>query len=75
MLSRIILFSANSVFSLLKPEQMGTLFHNWLMCVSSRNWIATLSWSGSLCVSVTPRAMPAGDLSPGRAPHAGQVEG
>ncbi|XP_060787710.1 uncharacterized protein LOC132893026 [Neoarius graeffei] len=42
---------------------------------SSPHWIATLSWSRNLCVSVTPRTMPAGDLSPGRAHHAGQAEG
>ena len=40
-------------------------------------WIDHLPccWSGSLCASMTPRAMPAGDLSPGRATHAGQVKG
>ena len=32
-------------------------------------------WLGSLRASVTPRAMTAGDSSPGRATHAGLVEG
>ena len=32
-------------------------------------------WLGSLRASVTPRAMPAGDSSPGRATHAGLVDG
>ena len=36
---------------------------------------AALSWLGGLCVSMTLRAMLAGDLSPGRATHVRKVKG
>ena len=44
-------------------------------CITHSPGSATLSRLGGLCVSMTLRAMLAGDLSPGRATHVRKVEG